>query len=111
MFHVVEGYAESSPVALHFGGSLIDELFQSGGGFRALREQLIELHGIAPEYLDRSAHRGNLVSAGGRNCDLSPSRGDGEHCAAQIGKARHDAPANVQPNNQKRADDGKKHDR
>ncbi len=100
VLHVFERDTHHFAAPLQFGGALLDDLFQLDGCVGAFREQLIQLHGVSPEYFDGSSHGADLVGPRHRNRAFSSARRNGQHRAAQTCEAGHDVAPDVEPGNQ-----------
>ena len=86
------------------GGALLDLLLEPVGGLRPLRQQLVALQRVLAEDLDHPPHLRDLVAAGNVDRAVMAAAGDGEHAAAQMRQPADEVAADIEPDDQDRAD-------
>src|SRR6516162_7854480 len=88
-----------------FGRALFDLTLELLGSLRLLRQQLVAFQGVPAKDLDRPSHRRDLVAALCCHGRVQASTCDRKHAIAQRGQAAHDAAADIQPHDERRAYD------
>jgi hypothetical protein len=86
------------------GGALLDLLLEPLGGLCPLGKQFVPLQRVFAEDLDDPRHFGDLVGAGNVDGGMMAAPGDGEHAVAQPHEAADEVAADVEPDDQDRAD-------
>src|SRR6202011_5022549 len=107
---VVEHDPQGGLAAGELLGALLGDLFEPSGGLGALGEELVELDSVLSKYLDRPAHRGDLVRTLRVHDHIAPAAGDRRHVAAEPGEARDNVAPDIEPYDQEGARQAQRRD-
>ena len=83
MHHIIESDAQFRSTPLQFGGALLDNLFEAGGGILAFIKELIEGNCILAKYFNGARHFSNLVATIVLDVDIQVAARNTTHRAAK----------------------------
>ena len=91
--------------------ALLDLLLEPVGSLCLLGEQLVAFQRVLAEDLDHPPHLGNLVAAGNLDRAVMAAAGNGEHAVAQTHEPADEIAADIEPDDQNRADQAQNRER